>query len=1005
MSELLHTFRRKSPREKAATLVVTLLVLTLLSAISVAFIQSVSMERSAARSTLNRYQAELLADAAVDEAAARVISTIRTTPYSAAYYPGLVAGTPSLHLYLARYATVGGNNAVERVPLFSTQFNIANFNNPNQTPIQTAAISVTHRSTQGGNTTSSLGNPEDIYTDLNYPTPQHPNGLVGLFSTAGRTPLIGNWIYVTNSSGAVSGRYAFWMDDESSKIDLRTAGTATRGNGTNLAEVSLESLNLTPPQINNLTNLRNATQVAPSLSTASLIVGAGNTAWEAIRPFTTIYSLHDVRSQDGRLSVNLNSFVNSTASPVQKVNTISDAISANIPTFGTRYFQDSGTAAAPSPIIPSTSNQTIYNRKIAANIKDFIDTDNNPTVLDGNGAIYSGTDPTMAGRLPYNSVLAADIPVFGKERGPFLNEYAVAFRVISPENTAANSSANVTITLRVAYYVELFNPTSRRITAADLGPDPRIIIANQLPWENARPGQLPFRPADIVMNLPNNFEIAPRGYAVLTTDGPPFTTTTNQQTFFTVNQTATFYTLTRGGSNNAAWSLLGTPDQNQPINGQYVDYSILTRDRNDSTYTMQMNNGSTPFGYGEARERILFVNNDGILDYTLRVYSGDRYLGRNTRNPVTLSTFVPDGRTSSRNTTPDGVNNPRIVRGDPRSNTEIIQINPDTSSVWKSGNSPQYGNNIGLLQLTLGGPNFNWVFSTGNSDISLSSWAEFNSMGNGYIENGNMTAGDLGFIFDPARFSSAGYRSMSRSLRVGQPDRPDFNRNRNSTVEADISWLGGLGSNMTTSANYTRSAFHLASVFRFDDFIFGKLNPNGIARSPSSPIIDSLFKNFRFELATQGRSSGQIAGQSANTNALSAEINNELSAGRPFLGIGDLSRLQVFGTSSTANSIVAGQDMSDFNISDADREETFRRTSGLLSTQSLAYSIFAVGQSGTIVNNRFIPTATQRKQVVVQFQPIYSNTQDYQTYLQQSDNGQRAQPLSWRIIKPWQKNL
>jgi Tfp pilus assembly protein PilX len=1002
--------------KKASALVTTLFVLVVLSTIVVAFLTSMNLERKISKSLINRYQAELAAEAAVEQASSTIMSTIQARPASAVYYTSDISASNTLNLYLARYTNVSGNLTVQRVPLFSTQFgNSTIFNNPSQAPIQTTPISVTHR-TQSGSVTSTLSSIGDIYTSLNSPTNQvYPSGPVGLTINATSStprPLFANWIYVTNSSGTLTGRYAYWVDDESSKLDLRTIGTANRTLGTNLSEISASSLlalsaNITQNHIANITLLKNATQLPQSIANIRFDLGGqavtDGQAWNAIRPFITQYSLHDQRSPDGNLAINLNEFVTTTTSASEittQVNTIARAITNNIPTFGTRYYQATGPANSATAATPPEDDQLKYAKKIAANIRDFIDSDNTATLIDKNGNAYTGTSPTMGGLLPYNADIE-EIPIAGKEKGPFLNEYVAAYRVISPENTAAGSTADATITIRFAHYVELFNITSQDITYSQLGPNPRVIIANQHRWSNNRVGQNPLTPADIVLNLPTNFNIPAGGYAVLTTDGPPFhPADLNQTDYLPINamsSNSTFYFRRTG---NATWSLLGTANQDTPLPGSdFIDYQVITRNRNSFRYDMQQNLGAL-HSYDTQRERLLFVNDNGIIDYTLRVYtSAQLYLGRHERNPTTISTFVSDGNTHTKNTNPESASGPRLVRGDPRSNTEIIQLDANTSSVWKFGGGV-YGDNIlSSLQSfaegdNLGGPNYRWNVSTSNATIAIQSWAEYHSSGNGYIANANMTsAGDLGFIFDPSRHSSSGYRSVSRTLRMGQPDRPDFNRQNNSSTANDRNWIGGLGHENTTHTNYARSASILADVFRFETNRFGKLNLNGLARATNSPILPALLNEFRFSSATNNMSSGTLNGTTINTNALLTTITNEFAANRPFIGIGDISRLQVFATNSAANSIATAQNMAAFTVNDADREEVFRRTAGLLATQSLAFTVHAIGQSGTIVNNQFIPTATQQKQVVLQFQPEYNST----TY--------PATPSSWKILKPWQKNL
>ena len=1004
-------------RKNASALVTTLFVVVVLSTIVMAFMASMSLERKISGSMKNKFQAELVAEAAVEQAASTIMSTIKARPASAVYYTANISTSNTLNLYLARYTNVSGNNTVQRVPLFSTRFgNFTVFNNPSQAPIDTTAISVTH-STRSGNITSSLSSVADIYTSLNSPTNQeYPSGPVGLTVNATSTsprPLFANWIYVTNSSGTLTGRYAYWVDDECSKLDLRTIGSANRTEGTNLSEVSASSLrslsaNLTQNNITNITLLKNATQLPQSTANIRFDLGGqavtDTQAWNAIRPFITQYSLHDQRSPDGNLAINLNEFVSTTTSASEittQVNTIATAITNNIPTFGTRYYQATGPANSATAATPPGDDQLKYAKKIAANIRDFIDSDNTATLIDKNGAAYTGTSPTMGGLLPYNAAIE-EIPIVGKEKGPFLNEYVVAYRVISPENTEEDSTANATITIRFAHYVELFNITSQNITYSQLGPNPRVIIANQLPWSNNRPGQPALRPADIVLNLPTNFNIPAGGYAVLTTDGPPFQPADlNQPDYLPINAMSSNSTYYFRRIGNATWSLLGTANQSTPIAGsEFIDYQVNTKNLDTYRYDMQQDSGAAPHSYDRQRERLLFVNDEGIIDYSLRVYTvAQLSLGRHERNPTTMSTFVSDGNTAPNNTNPESATGPRLVRGDPRSNTEIIQVDANTSSVWKYGGRA-YGNKI-LDELqsfeggnNLGGSNFRWDVSSGTANIARSSWAEYHSSGNGYIANANMTsAGDLGFIFDPSRHSSSGYRSVSRTLRVGQPDLPNFNRNNNSSATLDTNWIGGLGHGNTTHTNYARSASMLADVFRFDTNTFGKLNLNGLARATNSPILPAQFDGFRFSSATNNMSSGTLNGTTINTNALLTAITNEFAANRPFIGIGDISRLQVFATNSAANSIATGQNMAAFTVNDADREEVFRRTAGLLATQSLSFTVHAIGQSGTIVNNQFVPTATQQKQVVLQFQPEYNTT------------AYPAAPTSWKILKPWQKNL
>ena len=82
--------------------------------------------------------------------------------------------------------------------------------------------------------------------------------------------------------------------------------------------------------------------------------------------------------------------------------------------------------------------------------------------------------------------------------------------------------------------------------------------------------------------------------------------------------------------------------------------------------------------------------------------------------------------------------------------------------------------------------------------------------------------------------------------------------------------------------------------------------------------------------------------------------------------------------------------MADVAVSDAGREEFFRRTADLLTTHSLAFTIYSVGQSGRFVGNEFQPTSTAINEVVVQIVPEYPEP---------ADDFERVEPSGWRILR------
>ena len=80
--------------------------------------------------------------------------------------------------------------------------------------------------------------------------------------------------------------------------------------------------------------------------------------------------------------------------------------------------------------------------------------------------------------------------------------------------------------------------------------------------------------------------------------------------------------------------------------------------------------------------------------------------------------------------------------------------------------------------------------------------------------------------------------------------------------------------------------------------------------------------------------------------------------------------------------------------SDSGKEEFLRRTANLLTTQSLAYSVFIVGQVGEIQTksgaDTFVPTSTTITENVIQLEPVYPST----------PNETPVAPSEWKTLNP-----
>lgn len=175
----------------ASALVITLLFIVMIAVLTVGFLTTMKTEVMTSRSHLNGKRAELLAMAGAEMAQARLREAVSSTNRAWAAQPGRITRT-------------GEDFAL---------------------PFEEIDLS--------SGPTASVAD-EDAATNLN--TPRYDNPALNLVAST-NAPMRVSWIYVREdgslSSGnapgysqanPVVGRFAFWVDDESAKINLNTAG-------------------------------------------------------------------------------------------------------------------------------------------------------------------------------------------------------------------------------------------------------------------------------------------------------------------------------------------------------------------------------------------------------------------------------------------------------------------------------------------------------------------------------------------------------------------------------------------------------------------------------------------------------------------------------------------------------------------------------------------------------------------------------------------------------------
>jgi len=274
-------------------------------------------------------------------------------------------------------------------------------------------------------------------------------------------------------------------------------------------------------------------------------------------------------------------------------------------------------------------------------------------------------------------------------------------------------------------------------------------------------------------------------------------------------------------------------------------------------------------------------------------------------------------------------------------------------------------------------------------------WYEYTAdpSGNHFLKNKSLgSVAELGAIYDPVRHEIGPFRSQGATLRIGHSDSPTNNR-ASSTNSFFVNWLGGRGSDDVTSQMYSRNAFLLLDVFRTDDLVSGKVNPNALVRDPTGIVFRTLLDGFAFETADTNQASSALKSRSVSSAGTVAELRSfATNSTTGFLvSVGDISRAPLFwGT----NSALAGVSMQ--SVSDAGREEFMRRSANLMNTQSLSFTIFVRAQAGGFQRNssgedKFKPSATVVRETVVQFIP---------TYPVSSDPTVPVAPSTWSVAIP-----
>jgi len=279
----------------------------------------------------------------------------------------------------------------------------------------------------------------------------------------GRTSPPVGWTYIyqdkkiansTNTTNVPVARFSYYMEDLTGLIDAERMGGTNRTTGTNALEISLTNLttNWSSSSIldaGNYNQFINPTNRAKYF-TPGMMHYAGGLSTNDLR-----YFAHGLLSYDNfpntipmgiaisnskgyanatttTLKVNLNSSSN------QNVTSIAAAINANLPGFTNRAGGFSNGA---------------YVTALAANIKDYIDSDSQPTFTN-----------------------VAGVNVRGIEALPFVNERVTLFNIIQTNAATVGTTNGIMITIVTQDFYEFWNLASKSTPSSSVS----IVASNNL---------------------------------------------------------------------------------------------------------------------------------------------------------------------------------------------------------------------------------------------------------------------------------------------------------------------------------------------------------------------------------------------------------------------------------------------------------------------------------------------------------------------------------------------
>ncbi|MDD5199668.1 MAG: hypothetical protein PHC88_07670 [Terrimicrobiaceae bacterium] len=381
-----------------------------------AFLQSMASEKQAARSYLNRYRAQLASTAAADAAKQLIFDTISdaanlatarqpASPYTYkvnfvtwAYSPNGTTFAPFYTGILSNAipASSGGTGTQAITDVSRTVWLASD-------PANEKAPSVTDPSANASDPNLFSGLGPDVRCNINFPMSTR-SGVKHYWIDQSGTAYPVGWVKVTSSDPQLTIRYAFWVDDEMGRADLRALGhgdqqihkdTVYKGLPTDLVvnqsgdqsyfsnadaakiaiDTNRELVGMSPLTAKQLVAKSTADQLTQDTVAVTTSPVPPTTTPSTSPTIPSVYDLIPYGPQAGKPKLNLNDQVALESDPVRSIATIRDFIRTSLP-------QDpSGDPAYPKSVFFNRKNSPPGNLwRIAASIHDYISPADYPTL-------------------------------------------------------------------------------------------------------------------------------------------------------------------------------------------------------------------------------------------------------------------------------------------------------------------------------------------------------------------------------------------------------------------------------------------------------------------------------------------------------------------------------------------------------------------------------------------------------------------------------------------------